>query len=142
MLTLLYRTKIRTPLAQILIVENEPRDAEKAVCWAVHAGFADTVNVESAEAAKTLLETMRAEDRSLPDAILLDLDLGMDSGFDFLRARYETPWLMEIPIVVWTKLADHHRELTDIFKVNAYVPKHLGEHELFKALEIIRLNQL
>jgi CheY-like chemotaxis protein len=89
-----------------------------------------------------LLEQRRAESLTLPDAILLDLDLGMDSGFDFLRARYETPWLMEIPVVVWTKLADHNRELSDIFNVNAYVPKHLGEHELFKALEIIRLNQL
>jgi CheY-like chemotaxis protein len=129
-------------LAEILIVENEPRDAEKAVRWAVHSGFADTVKVESAEAAKTLLERMRAEDRNLPDAILLDLDLGLDSGFDFLRTRHENPWLMKIPVVVWTKLADHHRELCDLFKVTAFVPKHLGEYALFKALESICLNRL
>lgn len=75
----------------------------------------------------------------MPDAILLDLDLGLESGFDFLRMRCETSWLMEIPLVVWTRLGGDNEKYCGVFKVQGYVKKSAGEYELCKTLE--SLNQ-
>jgi CheY-like chemotaxis protein len=124
-------------MGQILIVENEPRDAQFAERCAVQCGFPSVVKTPSAEAARALLEKARADESEMPDAILLDLDLGTESGFDFLRLRYESPWLAKIPLVVWTRLGDHNRSLCEVFKVQGYVSKSAGEIGLYKALESI-----
>jgi len=100
-------------------------------------GFSSAIKTASADEARALLVAAQTENRNLPDAILLDLDLGSENGFDFLRARYETPRWMEIPLVVWTKLGDHNEQICGIFKVQAYVPKSKGEPGLSEALENI-----
>lgn len=124
-------------MAQIMIVENDPRDVAFAERCAAQCGFLNVVKTPSAEAAQALLEKARAEGMELPDAMLLDLDLGQESGFDFLRARYANPWLMEIPVVVWTRLDQHNQSLCDVFKIQGFVSKSSGEIGLHKALESI-----
>jgi CheY-like chemotaxis protein len=47
-----------------------------------------------------------------PAAIVLDLGLGMDSGFSLLRKCHAEPKLREVPILVWTK---HTDELSKMF---------------------------
>jgi CheY-like chemotaxis protein len=47
-----------------------------------------------------------------PAAIILDLGLGMDSGFSLLRKCHAEPRLREVPILVWTK---HTDELSKMF---------------------------
>lgn len=125
-------------MAQILIVENDPRDVQFAAQCAVQCGFSEVVRSSSAEAAQILLEKTRSAEGTLPDAILLDLDLGLESGFDLLRVRYETSWMMEIPLVVWTRLAGDNEKYCGVFKVQGYVQKSAGEYGLYKALESLR----
>lgn len=122
-------------MAYLLIIENESRDAQIATESALQSGYSSVDCTPSANAAHTLLEKRRAEKEELPTAILLDLDLGTESGFDFLRIRHETPWILEIPLVVWTKLTDHNEALCDVFKIQGYVRKYTGGEGLRKALE-------
>jgi CheY-like chemotaxis protein len=126
-------------MARILIVEDEVRDfrfAERCARW---CGFSEVDGTPSAEAAQALLEKAHSENRALPDAILLDLDLGRESGFNFLRFRYKNPEVLKVPVVVWTQLGDENRELCNVFKVQGYIGKSDGEYELGKALESLRL---
>ena len=73
--------------------------------------------------AKAFLEQGLHGDQPLPDAIVLDLDLGYDSGFELLRFWHGNPELAKVPVVVWTVLGDKYREICTMFKVNAYVEK-------------------
>ncbi|HEY1647498.1 MAG TPA: hypothetical protein VGF96_05935 [Terracidiphilus sp.] len=124
-------------MPRILIIENDPRDVRFAEQGAMQSGFSSIIKTPSAEAAHARLEKARIDKEDLPDVILLDIDLGSESGFDFLRVRYMTPWLLRIPLVVWTKLANHNQSFCDVFKVQAYVQKSAGEYGLSKALENI-----
>jgi CheY-like chemotaxis protein len=52
---------------------------------------------------------------SLPDLILLDLDLGPESGYEILRIRYSSPHLARIPVVIWTQLGLDNYEVCVLF---------------------------
>jgi CheY-like chemotaxis protein len=124
-------------MPQLLIIENERRDVEFAKRSAEQSGFSSAINTPSVEAAHALLEKARTEGQDLPDAILLDIDLGAESGLEFLRIRFQRPWLMNIPVVVWTRLGDHYREVCSLFHIHGYVEKSAGEYELNDALQSI-----
>jgi CheY-like chemotaxis protein len=74
-------------------------------------------------AARVLLDAGLLGETSLPDAIILDLDLGYESGYELLRFWHSTPQLSKIPLIVWTVAGDEQREICGLFKVNAYVSK-------------------
>ena len=88
----------------------------------------------SAMAAKMYLEKGLEEELPLPEAIVLDLDLGYESGFELLRFWHGRPRLAEIPMIVWTVLGDEQREICQLFKVTAYISKTDGVHLLKEAL--------
>jgi DNA-binding response OmpR family regulator len=108
---------------QILIVEDQPNDVHIAAKTAEAAGFSVVDARSSAGAARDYLEKGLAGAHPLPDAILLDLDLGYESGFELLRFWHGNPQLSGIPLVVWTVLGDQYREICRMFKVKAYVYK-------------------
>lgn len=126
-------------MTQLLIIENDPGDVHVAERVALNSGFASLTAATSPTEAFSILQRAQDEGRDIPDAILLDLDLGQESGFDFLRLRYATPWLLKIPLVVWTKLDDHNESICEIFNVQGYVRKSSKDHDLYKALEDIML---
>ncbi|MFZ0630499.1 MAG: response regulator [Acidobacteriaceae bacterium] len=108
---------------QVLIVEDHPNDLRIASAAAQASGFSDIDARSSALMAKAHLEKALAGQGSLPDAIVLDLDLGYDSGFELLRFWHGNPQLAKIPLVVWTILGDHYQEICRMFQVKAYVSK-------------------
>lgn len=126
-------------VTRILIVENEPRDILIAEQCAMRSGFSGATATQSADEALALLTKARADAQDLPDAILLDLDLGSESGFDLLRSRYRTPWLMTIPLIVWTGLSDHNHDICGVFKIQGYVSKSADEQDLCDVLESVLL---
>jgi CheY-like chemotaxis protein len=71
-----------------------------------------------------------------PAAIVLDLGLGMDSGFSLLRKCHGEPRLREVPILVWTK---HNDELSKMFSdylgVKDFLVKSGDPQELRDALK-------
>ena len=62
----------------------------------------------------------------LPDGIVLDLDLGYDSGYELLRFWHSTPALSKIPLIVWSVLGEEQRGMCNLFKVNCFVGKWEG----------------
>jgi DNA-binding response OmpR family regulator len=111
---------------QVLIVEDQPSDLRIAIAAAQESGFADVEARSSIAAARDFLQKALDEGRSLPDAIVLDLDLGYESGFELLRYWHSNLQLSKVPVVVWTILGNQYREICEMFKVNAYLDKGAG----------------
>jgi CheY-like chemotaxis protein len=129
----IYRSLQWGPL-EVLIVEDQPNDLRVAATTARELGFSTVEARTTMMAARDYLEKALAGDHRLPDAIILDLDLGYESGFELLRFWHGEPELAKIPVVVWTILGDHYRNICEMFKVREYVDKGSGAAALRKAL--------
>lgn len=110
---------------QVLIVEDQGSDLQIAAKAAKSSGFSDVESTSSITAARLYLEKGLDGQQPLPDAIVLDLDLGYESGFELMRFWHSDSRLSKIPLVVWTVL-DRYRELCQIFQVTAYICKGEG----------------
>lgn len=108
---------------RVLIVEDHPNDFQIAAKAAEASGFSAVETRASVGAARAYLEKALEGEGPLPDAIVLDLDLGYESGFELLRYWHSSPRLSEVPLVVWTILGEQYREICRIFRVCAYVDK-------------------
>jgi CheY-like chemotaxis protein len=62
----------------------------------------------------------------LPDAMLLDLVLGIDSGYEILRFRYSNTELKKIPVLVWTGPLSETRYICALFEANLFLEKGEG----------------
>ena len=67
------------------------KDLSIAERTARSAGFSHIEAKADIRSAKLYLETVLDAEEPRPDVILLDLDLGQDSGYELLRTRYSTP---------------------------------------------------
>ena len=112
-------------MRELLVIDDTSGDLKKAAEIAESVGFDKIQTRSSMLAAASLLDEGLAGKATLPDAIVLDLDLGLDSGFELLRKWHSTPRLAQIPILVWSVL-DEHRELCELFKITSYVSKWEG----------------
>jgi len=119
---------------QVLIVEDQPNDLRIAVAAAHESGYSDVEARSSTTAAREFLEKALNVNGRLPDAIVLDLDLGYESGFELLRFWHSDPRLSKIAMIVWTVLGDQYREICEMFKVNGYLDKGAGIGPLRTAL--------
>jgi CheY-like chemotaxis protein len=118
----------------LLVVENEPKDLKSAADSARAAGFKEVEGKTSPYAARIYLEDRLANGPSLPDAIVLDLDFGIESGYELLRYWHSTPQLRAIPLIVWSILGDEQKQMCSLFKVKQFVGKWEGNEALQDAL--------
>jgi CheY-like chemotaxis protein len=123
---------------RLLLVENEPKDLKVAADTARSLGFAEVDACMSLQAARTYLEKGLTAHGPLPDGILLDLDLGYESGYELLRFWHSTPRLSQIPLIVWSVLGEEQRAMCKLFKVKTFVGKWEGAARLREALEELR----
>ncbi|MGA8668919.1 MAG: hypothetical protein WB679_03555, partial [Terracidiphilus sp.] len=79
------------PVKRLLLVENEPKDIQIAADAARSVGIAEVEARTTLDAAKSYLEKGLKGEGPLPDGIVLDLDLGYDSGYELLRWWHSTP---------------------------------------------------
>jgi CheY-like chemotaxis protein len=121
-------------IQRLLVIENEPKDLKIAANAAEAVGIAEVEARTSLDAAKTYLEKGLKGEIALPDAIVLDLDLGYDSGYELLRHWHSTPALSKIPLIVWSVLGEEQRDMCNLFKVNGYVGKWEGPQAIRDAL--------
>lgn len=119
---------------RLLLVENEPKDLRFATDAALSIGIAEIEARTSLSAAQAYLELGLKGEIPLPDAIVLDLDLGYDSGYEILRFWHCSPRLSCIPLIVWSILGDPQAEMCSLFNVTAYVGKWEGAAALRDAL--------
>jgi CheY-like chemotaxis protein len=121
-------------MIRILVVEDQPNDLQIAAQTARAVGITDIEARTSAQAAINYLEKCLVG-ASRPECIVLDLDLGYESGYELLRFWHSTPELRKIPMIVWTLLGEEQREICNLFKIDAYVSKWEGVPALREALE-------
>jgi DNA-binding response OmpR family regulator len=71
-----------------------------------------------------------------PAAIVLDLGLGLDSGFTVLRTCHAQPKLQQVPILVWTKHTDQlAKTFSNYLGAKIFLVKSSDEGRLREALK-------
>jgi DNA-binding response OmpR family regulator len=109
-----------------MIIGDDLSDTRIAARVARTAGFEDFEAFPSVDRAIKSIEQGLQGEKPLPDAIILDLNLGYECGYEFLR-HWRTTWANStIQIIVWSVLGDRNRELCALFHVDAYVSKWEG----------------
>ena len=124
-------------MRRLLIVEDQPTDVRIAADIAQELGFSAIEARATASAAKVYLEKALEGQAPLPDLILLDLDLGYESGHELLRFWHSNPRLSGIQMIVWTVMGKEQQDLCRLFNVTAVVPKWEGVAALKRALGAI-----
>ena len=121
-------------MTQMLIVEDQPTDVRIAADVAQALGIAVEART-SASAAKLYLDAGIEGKHALPDLILLDLDLGYESGHEVLRFWHGHPKLTGTRMIVWTVMGEAQQALCRLFNVTAVVPKWEGADALKRMLK-------
>lgn len=121
-------------MKRLLLVEDDPKDVRVAAEIAKSVGIVEIDAQTSVQSAQTYLEKGLREEMPLPDAIVLDLNLGYESGYELLRFWHRTPRLAKIPLIVWSVLGDEQRKMCELFKINSYVAKWEGYEAFREAL--------
>ena len=122
-------------LSRLLVVEDEPSDARRAAEVAKLAGFEEVEARTTPQSARAYLEDGLDKKSALPDGIILDLDFGIESGYELLRFWHSTPKLRNVPVVVWSIMGEEQRKMCDLFKVTQFVGKWEGNDVLQQALQ-------
>jgi CheY-like chemotaxis protein len=122
-------------MTRLLIVEDQPSDLQIAADIARSLNVTEIEGRASATAGKLYLDGIIEGSQVKPDVIILDLDLGYESGHELLRFWHSNPALSCIPLIVWTALGNEQQELCQLFNVNAVVAKWEGAAALKRALE-------
>ncbi|MGC2637055.1 MAG: hypothetical protein WA294_07735 [Acidobacteriaceae bacterium] len=121
----------------LLLLEDSPADIRKAADIGRHAGFTEVEVYRFSTDGKIYLEKGLRGEVPLPQAIVIDIDLGIESGFELLRFWHRIPQLKAIPLVVWTVTGDQYREICVLFGVCQFVSKDDGPAALLAALRSI-----
>jgi CheY-like chemotaxis protein len=125
------------PMRRLLLVEDDLKDLEFAANTARSLGFEQVDARTSSGGARVYLENGLDGSGPLPDCIVLDLNLGYDSGYEVLRFWHITSRLKEIPVLVWSVLGDEQREMCNLFKAS-FVGKWEGNEAFREALSNLR----
>lgn len=120
-------------MKHLLLVDDQSKDLLTALDVAQSLGIGDIQAKNSIRGAEAHLERGLKGEVPLPDAIVLDLDLGMESGFELLRMWHSSPRLSKIPMIVWS-VVEEQREICGLFKVSSFVSKHQGVGAFREAL--------
>jgi CheY-like chemotaxis protein len=121
-------------MRRILLVEDDPKDIKLAADVAQSLGNFEIEARTSLQSAQDLLDKGLNGETPLPDVIVLDLNLGYDSGYELMRFWHRTPLLSSIPLIIWSVLGADQRKMCDLFKVKAYVGKWEGPEAFRDAL--------
>jgi CheY-like chemotaxis protein len=122
-------------MKRLLLVEDNPKDLQLAADVAQSLGTFEVEARTTVQAARAALDNGLQGTAPLPDAIVLDLNLGHESGYELLRLWHRTPPLSKIPLIVWSVLGEEQSEMCKLFKVKAYVGKWEGADALREALQ-------
>jgi CheY-like chemotaxis protein len=127
----------REPMKRLLLIEDQPKDLQFAANVARSLGITEIEARTTASAALAYLQKALDGEGPFPDGIVLDLNLGYESGYELLRFWHRTPQLSRIPVIVWSVLGDEQREMCKLFRVNHFVGKWEGEAAFREALSSI-----
>lgn len=120
----------------ILVVEDEPDDSDRCASALHKLGYDGVRLISRLVAAEQHLDDIIAGLTPAPDAIVLDLGLGHESGFTLLRKCHAEPKLQQIPVLVWTKHTDALSKMfSEFLGAQNFVVKSPDPSELEQALK-------
>ena len=120
----------------ILLIEDQAH-ASDACAKALHElGYDGVQLITKVIEAVHHLDDIVSNLTDAPAAIVLDLGLGHDSGFEVLRKCHAEPKLQQVPILVWTKHTDDlAKTFSDYLGAQDFLVKSGDEQELRDALK-------
>jgi CheY-like chemotaxis protein len=113
----------------MILVVDDDADIREAVCLFLQE---DGYRTARACNGKEALDSLLSEEA--PSAILLDIQMPVMDGYQFLTAKDAHPDLVDVPVVVMTALQDRSRLLADA-RVTQCLPKPLSPGDLLEAVE-------
>ena len=120
----------------ILLIEDEAAFSDTCTKALHELGYDGVQLITQMLEAEQHLDDIVSNLTEPPAAIILDLGLGMDSGFTLLRKCHAEPKLLEVPILVWTKHADELSKMfSDYLGVKDFLVKSGDPQELRDALK-------
>lgn len=122
-------------MKRLLIVEDQSADLRAAVDVTKSLGVSSVEVRTSSTAAKSYLEAALDGKHPLPDLMIVDLDLGYESGFELLRFWHGNPLLSSVRVIVWTIMGEQQQQICQLFKVSAVVSKTDGVTALRRVIE-------
>lgn len=90
----------------ILLIEDQPAFSDTCTKALHELGYDGVQLITHVMQAENHLDDIVSNLTEAPAAIVLDLGLGLDSGFTLLRKCHAEPRLRQVPILVWTKHTD------------------------------------
>jgi CheY-like chemotaxis protein len=96
----------------ILLIEDQPAFSDTCTRALHELGYDGVQLITRVQEAENHLDDIVSNLTEAPAAIVLDLGLGLDSGFTLLRKCHAEPRLRQVPILVWTK---HTDDLSKVF---------------------------
>ena len=112
---------------EILLVDDNPREAELALLAFREHGYGDAIRT-----APGVAEALQVTAATLPKLVLLDLDLGEASGLELLERLKSDARTRAVPVVMMTNSRDP-RDIAESYRLgaNGYVVKPM-DFESFK----------
>jgi two-component system, chemotaxis family, response regulator PixH len=118
-------------MATVLVVDDTLTDSELIGGTLRQSGF-EIVSVSSSEDAKHMLGDLK------PDAIVLDIVLPGESGFEFCRSLKSNPATSDIPIVLCsTKDGEIDRFWGMKQGASSYLTKPINPEELIRTVRLL-----
>ena len=121
------------PDFRVVVIEDSSDDLWIATRVLNGIGIREVATFSRIPEAMIYLEEIAAGARDCPDLMLLDLNLGNDSGFEVLRYYKSTPGLQKCQIIVWSGSGAIEKELCKHFGVEC-VDKGEGDAALAAAI--------
>ncbi len=118
---------------QVVVIEDSPDDLRIATRVLQSIGIRQVATFSRIPEAMLYLEEITAGVRNCPDMVLLDLNLGNDSGFEVLRFYKSTPSIQKCQIIVWSGSGAVEKELCKHFGVEC-ISKEEGDAALATAV--------
>jgi CheY-like chemotaxis protein len=119
----------------VLIVEDQASELRVVADLAASLGATRVEGRTSASAAILYLQSALEGKTPIPDVMVVDLDLGYESGFELLRFWHGNARLAKSRLVVWTIMGPEQQEICQLFKVDAVISKAEGVAALKRAIE-------
>ena len=125
---------------EILLVDDDPLDVRLTTEQLAQSKVRNRVNSvgDGREALAYLRREGEYADASRPDVILLDLNMPIMTGHEFLEELKKDPSLRAIPVVVVTT-SDEDEDIARSYdlQANAYVTKPIGLDQLARVVRAI-----
>lgn len=130
---------MKSKQAKILLIEDDPAD-QYLIKWALDLIFEKNLITLVANNGKEALEILNELEVDIqPDLILLDINMPVMDGKEFLGNIKQISLLRRIPVIVLTT-SNHDRDIDDCYDlhISGYIQKPIDNDDLVSKLRTVK----